>query len=258
MVMESEGADLTAARGKITRFWGGVAAEYDAGPSGGIGTEAEHRAWLGVLGELLPPAPSDVLDVGTGPGVMAFLAAELGHRATGIDLAEEMLAVARGKPTLARPLTTPHFAHGNAGDPPFPPASFDAILSRFVFWTLLDPAGALAHWLRLLRPGGRLIAFDIYRWVRETRESPDFAGDAWYRQHQDNYATMAGMRPPLQALDSLDEIAAFVRSAGFGEVRVRRLPDLERQLDEVMRRIPPELGGRFPIHLITAAKPQEG
>lgn len=253
--MGSEGAGLVAAREQIIRFWGGVAAEYDAGPSGGIGDEAEHRAWLGILGELLSPVPGDVLDVGTGPGVMAFLAAELGHRATGIDLAEEMLAVARSKPALLAPLSSPVFALGDAVDPPFSPASFDVILSRFVFWTLLDPASALANWLRLLRPGGRLVAFDIYRWVRETRESPDFADDAWYRQHQGDYAAMAGMRPPLQALDSLGDIAAFVRRAGFADVRVRRMAALEAQLAEVMARIPPELGGPFPIHLITATRP---
>ncbi len=248
----------TAARDKIAHFWGSVATAYDAGPSGGIGTEAERRVWLGILGDLLPTAPADVLDVGTGPGVMAFLAAELGHRAVGIDLAAEMLAVARGKPPLPAPLATPRFAAGDAVAPPFPPGSFDVILSRFVFWTLLDPAGALANWLRLLRPGGRLIAFDIYRWVRETRESPDFADDGWYRRHRDDYAAMAGMRPPLQSLDSLGEIAAFVGRAGFADVAVRRLPDLERQLAEVMARIPPELGGPFPIHLITATKMREG
>lgn len=255
--MGNEQAALVAARDRIAHFWGGVAAGYDAGPSGGISTEAEHRAWLGILGDLLPPAPGDVLDVGTGPGVMAFLAAELGHRAIGIDLAEGMLAVARGKPALPPPLITPRFARGDAGDPPFPPASLDVVLSRFVFWTLVDPAGALANWLRILRPGGRLIAFDIYRWVRETRESPDFADDLWYRQNQADYAAMAGMQPPLQALDSLGESADFVARTGFAAVRVRRLEGLEAQLDEVMRRIPPELGGRFPIHLITATKPGE-
>ena len=252
-----ETTDPTEARDRIARFWGGVAAAYDAGPSGGIGSEAERQAWLGILGDLLPPAPTDLLDVGTGPGVMAFLAAERGHRAIGIDLAEGMLAVACGKPALPPPLVTPQFARGDAVDPPFPPASFDVVLSRFVFWTLPDPAGALANWRRILRPGGRLIALDIYRWVREIRASPDFADDGWYAQHQDDYAAMAGMRPPLHALDSLDAIADFVRRAGFADVRVRRLPDLERQLAQVMARIPPELGGRFPIHLIIATKPEE-
>jgi hypothetical protein len=41
-------------------------------------------------------------------------------------------------------------------------------------------------------------------------------------------------------------------------VRIRRLVELETRLADVMARIPPELGGRFPIHLITGEKPATG
>jgi ubiquinone/menaquinone biosynthesis C-methylase UbiE len=250
--MTSDQAALTAARDKMTSFWGGVAAEYEANAGGGISAESEHAAWLDILRDLLPPPPSDVLDVGTGPGVMATLCAELGHTVTGIDLAGGMLAVARAKSPLEAPLTSPRFERGDAGDPPFPPASFDVVISRYVVWTMVDPARALANWRRLLRPGGRLIAFDVYWWVREMREDPDFSNYERYLAQRAEYVAMAGMTPPLQGLDSLEEIAQLVREAGFAEVEVRRLKDLELRLEEVMQRVPEELGGPYPIHLITA------
>ncbi|MGH8932096.1 MAG: class I SAM-dependent methyltransferase [Egibacteraceae bacterium] len=54
-------------------------------------------AWADVCSGALPTPPADVLDVGTGTGQVALLLADLGHRVTGIDLAEGMLALARAK-----------------------------------------------------------------------------------------------------------------------------------------------------------------
>jgi hypothetical protein len=45
----------------------------------------------------VPPATADVLDVGTGTGFLALLPVELGHRVTGSDLSQDMVAVARAK-----------------------------------------------------------------------------------------------------------------------------------------------------------------
>jgi SAM-dependent methyltransferase len=54
--------------------------------------------------------------------------------------------------------------HGDAARPPLPHASFDVVLGRHVFWALPDPAGALAHWIALLRPQGRLALIEG-RWM---------------------------------------------------------------------------------------------
>jgi SAM-dependent methyltransferase len=131
------------------------------------------------------------------------------------------------------------------------------VISRYVFWTMLDPARALANWRRLLRPGGRLIAFDIYWWVREMRDDRDWPNFDRYRANHDKYVATIGMTPPLQTRDSLDEIAGLVRAAGFHDVEVRRLIHLEQRLAEQMAQVPEELGGRFPIHLLTATKRSE-
>ena len=41
-------------------------------------------------------------------------------------------------------------------DPDLPPASFDVVASALVLFFLPDPATALARWVRLLAPGGRI------------------------------------------------------------------------------------------------------
>src|SRR5262245_9423365 len=80
-------------QGHVTAYWNFRSVSYDAQPGHGLHHEAERRAWLAALRELSPPAPADVLDAGTGTGFLAWLLAELGHRVTGVDLAEAMLAV---------------------------------------------------------------------------------------------------------------------------------------------------------------------
>ena len=46
---------------------------------------------------------------------------------------------------------------GDAADPPYAAASTDVVFARHVLWALPDPATALRRWIRLLRPGGRLL-----------------------------------------------------------------------------------------------------
>ena len=51
-------------------------------------------------------------------------------------------------------------AGGNAEQLPFPPDSFDLAVSRHVLWTLPHPEAAIDEWIRVLRPGGRLVVVD--------------------------------------------------------------------------------------------------
>jgi ubiquinone/menaquinone biosynthesis C-methylase UbiE len=103
--------------------------------------------------------PLRILDVGTGPGVMAFILAELGHRVTAIDLAPGMLEQARGN---AGRLKLPvELQHGDAEALSFPAESFDGLISRLVLWNLPHPERALAEWMRVIKPGGTLLIIDV-------------------------------------------------------------------------------------------------
>lgn len=51
-----------------------------------------------------------------------------------------------------------------AEDPPFPDASFNALYAGEIVEHISDPRGALARWIRLLRPGGRLVVTTPNRW----------------------------------------------------------------------------------------------
>lgn len=102
--------------------------------------------------------PLDVLDIGTGPGCFPILMGIEGHNVTGVDYTEAMLEMARSNSKIFDVNGT--FMRMDAQNLNFPDGSFDLILSRNLIWDLENPKKAYQEWLRVLRPGGRMIIFD--------------------------------------------------------------------------------------------------
>jgi ubiquinone/menaquinone biosynthesis C-methylase UbiE len=69
-----------------------------------------------------------------------------------------MLAEARRK--AAERTVAIRFEEADAEHLPFPGRSFDLAISRHVLWTLPHPEAAIDEWIRVLRPGGRLVVVD--------------------------------------------------------------------------------------------------
>ena len=132
--------------------------------------------------------------------------AELGHRVTGIDFADEMLTEARRKAEAAGYVLA--FQQGDAEAPFLPPASFDVLLERHVIWTLPQPERALGAWLSILRPGGRICLIE----------------GNWDMTIKDEYQAIHN-RLPLFGGCPGDVLAEMVRGIGFVEVSVRPLMD---------------------------------
>jgi ubiquinone/menaquinone biosynthesis C-methylase UbiE len=96
-----------------------------------------------------------VLDLGSGTGYPALLGAHTvgpSGRMVGLDLADQMLAVARRKATTMG-LANVTFRTGDATALPFEANSFDAVTSRFCLMFLPEIPKAAAEIARVLRPG---------------------------------------------------------------------------------------------------------
>ncbi len=231
----------------IAAYWNERSATYDDDPDHRVRSGAEHAAWLAALRDLLPAPPAEVLDVGTGTGFLAVLLAELGYGVTGVDIAEQMLAVARAKAaSLDRP---PVFLVGDAVAPPVSPASMDGIVSRHVLWTLPDPPQALANWRRILRPGGRLVVIDGLWSVGATPPDPATAPTPAQLAYATYYTPEVTARLPLLTAQTLDDVLAAIIQAGFSDARVSRLEALEYLEQAAGDRTHP---GRY---IVTAARP---
>jgi SAM-dependent methyltransferase len=95
--------------------------------------------------------PGDnLLDVATGPGVLAAEANGFGIGCTGVDLSPIMIELARN----AYPGIGFHVA--DVEHLPFADASFDAVVCNFGLGHFPCPEASVAECLRTLKPGGRI------------------------------------------------------------------------------------------------------
>lgn len=82
----------------------------------------------------------------------------MGVDVTGLDLSRGMLSQA--KEASIHQKSDLDLCQGDAESLPFQSSSFDLVASRHLLWTLPDPSRALAEWIRVLRPGGKILAID--------------------------------------------------------------------------------------------------
>ncbi len=212
-------ASHTAEQRRINDYWSRWARDYEAHQAARRETEGGTSVWEDVWNAALPQPPAQVLDLGTGSGAVAFLLAGMGHQVTGIDLAEGMLAEARRRSGYS---SNPMFGRGDASTPEFDDETFDALTARYVLWTLRGPEQALAEWLRILRPGGVLVAVDSL-WFPQGLACQ---GEASSERARDFRETYRGHEQdlPLAEADSIDAFAGRIRAAGFVDVTVDELP----------------------------------
>jgi ubiquinone/menaquinone biosynthesis C-methylase UbiE len=148
-----------AVKQQVAAHWDRRASHFDEDFGHSIRTSAERAAWDRILDLVLPGRGGlAVLDVGCGTGFLSFELAARGHHVTGIDFAPLMLAEAQRKATERG--VSIRFEQADAEQLPFAAASFDLVISRHLLWTLQHPEAAIDEWLRVLRPGGRLVVVD--------------------------------------------------------------------------------------------------
>jgi ubiquinone/menaquinone biosynthesis C-methylase UbiE len=149
-----------------------------------------------------------VLDVGCGPG---FFVEELlnevgpGGAVVGIDASPQMLAAAAQR---CAQHANVDFREGDATALPVEEAGFDAALCVQVLEYVADPTAALTQMHRALRPGGRVVVWDIdwgtVSWHSEDPERMDRVLRAW-----DAHLTHPSLPRTL---------AARLRAADFSQV----------------------------------------
>jgi ubiquinone/menaquinone biosynthesis C-methylase UbiE len=103
------------------------------------------------------PAGARVADLGCGSGAFTERLRQAGYQATGIDISPKLIAVGRSKyPGL-------DLIEGDVEHLPFPDGSFDGVLLSGLVHHFPDPARCAAETFRILKSGGRFMAFDPNR-----------------------------------------------------------------------------------------------
>lgn len=152
-----------------------------------------------------------VLDVCCGLGGPArYQALSRRCRVVGLDYNEGRI---KGAIDLTRRVNLARrvrFLRGDARALPFPPETFDAVLSQEALLHVPDKGKALAEAFRVLKPGGRIAFTD---WIAG-------AGLA----EADRELMWKGVA--AQSIQSINQYLGLLRAAGFGEVRVVNLSAL--------------------------------
>jgi SAM-dependent methyltransferase len=142
------------------------AALYSADERGELPAEA-LAASLGcgnplAVAELRPG--ERVLDLGSGGGIDVLLSArrvgETGF-AYGVDMTDEMLALARSNAAKAGATTNVGFLKGTIEQVPLPDGAVDVVISNCVINLSLDKPAVLTEMYRVLAPGGRIGVSDV-------------------------------------------------------------------------------------------------
>lgn len=188
------------AQAQVSDYWTRRAPAFD-----GVASHvAQASLWRDVLAAAFETqGAKDVVDLGTGTGACALIAASLGHRVRACDGSEGMLAAARQAAEVSG--LDVAFEHALIEEATFAPASADIVTLRNVLWTLPEPMAALRKANLILRPGGLVLASDGLWSVA-----------AQYRStYPDSLATSLPRHDGLTE----DEARAMLSEAGFGPAR---------------------------------------
>lgn len=208
-----QSADTTAFRNFELAGWEANVSEYDT-------------AFARVTSQAIAPLLHAVglhkgmrlLDVASGPGYVAAVAAAQGARVTGIDFSAPMVARARS----ANPAVD--FQEGDAEALAFPDGSFDAVVMNFGMLHLARPERAMTEAARVLKASGRY-AFTV--WAKPD-EAVGFGIILNAIQSHGNLGVQLPEGPPFFRFSDPAECDRALRSAGFLGVRVTRHPQIWR------------------------------
>lgn len=154
-----------------------------------------------------------VLDVATGPGLLASRAASRGAaRVVGVDIAPRMVAIAAAlHPGIA-------FREGDAESLDFEDASFDAVLCNFGIGHFPRPELAIAEFARVTAPGG---AVAISWWDVPARHRLNGIFFDAFNEAQASLPPDVPAGPPMFRFSEDHALAELLRSARLENVKVQ-------------------------------------
>lgn len=213
---------MTAMDARAGRSWEGVdvaAERYERNL-----VPALFEPWADVLVDLADVRPGEqVLDLACGTGVVARAAVQRvvpGGRVTGLDVNDDMLALARRTADGTGASDVIEWRRASAVDTGLPDACFDVAFCQQGLQFFPDRAAALGEMRRVLVPGGRAV---IAAWCAADD------GDAGYRaiaaasrRHVPDNPGLASFIEAIFALSDDADLERLVTDAGFDDVIVQR------------------------------------
>lgn len=147
---------------QVTQMFDNIAPHYDL--LNRVLSAGIDRKWRkNAIAKLNLPSPGMALDVATGTGDLAFEIKKQypDSTITGLDIAENMLNIARQKSSKRGFDESIDFVVGDSENLPFESNSFDAVSVAFGVRNFGDLNQGLREICRVLKPGGRLVVLEF-------------------------------------------------------------------------------------------------
>jgi ubiquinone/menaquinone biosynthesis C-methylase UbiE len=172
-------------------------------------------------------------DLGCGSGVFTDLLHKRGFRPAGLDISPKLIALGRTKyPGV-------EFLEGDVEKLPFPDASIDGVVLSGLVHHLPDPSRCAAEAFRVLKPGGRFVAFDPNRanpfmWLYRVKASPFYSPVGVTENEQPVSAQAVAATFAGAGFKTGTEYLSNLRYQYVASSRVRWLLPIYNAIDSVM------------------------
>jgi len=201
-------------------YWNAEAGEAWAALQKQLDAQLSHHG-LRAMEALAPVMGERIVDVGCGSGQTTLaLGQAIGRTGAvmGLDISRPLLELARRRAAESGAANV-SFAEADVQTYAFPPATFDAVFSRFGVMFFSDPPAAFANIRRALKPGGRL-AFVCWRSPAENifMTLPYAAAEAQLPPAP----PPAPSAPGPFAFADRDRLHHILSSAGFRDIELTR------------------------------------
>ena len=182
------------------------------------------------IAQLKPFAPREILDIATGTGDFAILAARMlrPERLMGADISEGMMAVGRQKVEREGLGDVIHFRREDCLQLSFEDGSFDAVTAAFGIRNFKDLDTCLRELHRVLRPGGHLSIVELSAPMRPPmswlfKVYSHTLLPLYARLVSKDGSAYRSLINTIEAFPQGEEMMEILRKAGFEEVQFCRL-----------------------------------
>ena len=213
----------------VERMFDSIAPTYDT---------LNHRLSLNIdkgwrkraIKQLLPFAPKTILDIATGTGDFAILAAQIlqPSRLVGVDISQRMVDIGQKKVAEAELQGIISFEKEDCLSLSFADETFDAVTAAFGIRNFQDLDRGLTEMCRVLRKGGHLSIVEL--------TAPISAPMRWlFKVYSHTFLPLYGrliskdkeayryLTATIEAFPQGDRMVDILRKAGFSKASYRRL-----------------------------------
>jgi demethylmenaquinone methyltransferase / 2-methoxy-6-polyprenyl-1,4-benzoquinol methylase len=181
------------------------------------------------ISQLKRDSPKLVLDVATGTGDMALMAAKLlnPEKIVGIDISEKMLEIGRKKVEKEQLGTKIELLAGDGETINFPDNSFDGVMVAFGVRNFENLEKGLKEILRVLKPGAQLVVLEFSKPVIPGVKAfynlymgiaPQLA--KWFKQSKQAYRYL---NESAKAFPDRQHFETILKQTGYSETRWKPL-----------------------------------